>query len=127
MKSIDRFALIVNILSAESKEMIYTGGDKFAELIPKRTRLICATPSSWNRVPGLRNGLSRLAHPGVAINNRSSGKFAKIYPDHLRRTECDIRRLCPWQVRAGAVILGSRKVRRQFRCCGHVTNIKDGS
>src|SRR6516162_5408253 len=126
MKSIDRFALIVDILSAESKEIICTGGDKFAEMIAKRARLIGATPGSRNRVPGLRNGFARLAHPGVAVDNCSPGKFAEIYRD-TRRTECDIWRFCPWKVCAGAVILGSRKVRWQFRCCRHISNIKDGA
>ena len=124
MKSIDRFALIVDILSAESKEMICTGGDKFGEMIPKRARLICATPGSRNRVPGLRNGFARLAHPGVAIDNCSPGKFAEIYRDTLRRTECDVRQFCPWQVCAGAVIFGSRKVWRQFRGCRHINEHK---
>ena len=127
MKSTDRFALIVDILSAESKEMICTGGDKFGEMIPKRARLICATPGSRNRVPGLRNGFARLAHPGVAIDNRSSGKLAEIHRDTLRRTECDVRQFCPWQVCAGAVIFRSGKVWRQFRGCRHMKNIKDGS
>src|ERR1700746_617550 len=126
MKSIDRFALIVDILSAESKEMICTSGDKFGEMIPKRARLICATPGSRNRVPGLRNGFASLAHPGVAIDNRSPAKFAEIYRDTLRRIERDVRQFCPWQVCAGTVVFGSWKVWRQFRCCRHVKNIKDG-
>jgi hypothetical protein len=127
MKSIDCFALIVDILSAESKEMVRTGGDKFAKIIPKRARLICTTAGSRNRVPGLGNRLARLAHPGVAIDNCSPRKLAKIHRDTLRRTESDVRQLSPWQVCASAIILGSRKVWRQVRCCRHMANIKDGS
>src|SRR6516162_1385155 len=98
MKSIDRFALIVDILGAESKEMVCTGGEKFAKMIPKRARLICATAGSRNRVPGLGNRSARLAHPGVTIDNRPPRKFAKIHRDTLRRTQSDVRRLCPRQV-----------------------------